>query len=107
MNQGVCLLDEALSLARQELTALEDGAYDKAVTFAERRNEVTSLAWQMLENDYADQYRERLTELAHMQEHLAELAAAAHDSIRTQLQHSRRERKRMQGYHQAVGQALQ
>ena len=43
MNQGVCLLDEALSLARQELAALEDGAYDKAVSFAERRNEVTSM----------------------------------------------------------------
>ena len=31
MSQGVCLLDEALNLARQEMTALEDGAYDRAV----------------------------------------------------------------------------
>jgi len=107
MNQGVCLLDEALSLARQELAALEDGAYDKAVTFAERRNEVTSMAWQMLEDDQAEQYRERLVQLAHMQEHLTELAASAHNDIRAQLQSSRRERRRMQGYHQAVGQALQ
>lgn len=107
MNQGVSLLDEALRLARQELTALEDGAFDKAVTFAERRSEVTSMAWQMLEEGHSEQYRERLVELAHMQEHLTELATNAHENIRSQLQHSRRERRRMQGYHQAVSQALQ
>ena len=28
MSQGVCLLDEALNLARLEMAALEDGAYD-------------------------------------------------------------------------------
>ena len=65
------------------------------------------MAWQMLEDDQAEQYRERLVQLAHMQEHLTELAASAHNDIRAQLQSSRRERRRMQGYHQAVGQALQ
>lgn len=31
MGQGLSLLDQALDLARQEMAALEDGAYDRAV----------------------------------------------------------------------------
>ena len=107
MNQGVCLLDEALNLARLEMAALEDGAYDKAVELAERRGEVTSMAWHMLEDSQADQYRAHLMELARMQEQLTELATKAHSEIRSQLQRSRLEGRRMRGYHQAVGQALQ
>ena len=57
MSQGVCLLDEALNLARQEMAALEGGAYDKAVELAERRGEVTSMAWHMLDDSQADEYR--------------------------------------------------
>ena len=55
MSQGLCLLDEALDLARQEMLALEDGAYDRAVELAERRNEVTSMAWHVLESGSTDQ----------------------------------------------------
>ena len=107
MNQGVCLLDEALNLARLEMAALEDGAYDRAVELAERRGEVTSMAWHMLEDSQADQYRAHLMELARMQEQLTELATKAHSEIRSQLQRSRLESRRMRGYHRAVGQALQ
>ncbi|AMD90832.1 hypothetical protein [Desulfovibrio fairfieldensis] len=107
MSQGLCLLDEALDLARQEMLALEDGAYDRAVELAERRNEVTSMAWHVLESGSTDQYRNRLIELTRLQEHLADLAAKAQEVIRTSLQRSRREKQRMRGYHQAVGQALQ
>ena len=99
MSQGLCLLDEALDLARQEMLALEDGAYDRAVELAERRNEVTSMAWHVLESGS--------TELTRLQEHLADLAAKAQEVIRASLQRSRREKQRMRGYHQAVGQALQ
>ena len=45
MGQGLSLLDQALDLARQEMAALEDGAYDRAVELAERRGEITSMAW--------------------------------------------------------------
>ena len=107
MNQGVCLLDEALNLARLEMAALEDGAYDRAVELAERRGEVTSLAWPMLEDSQADQYRTHLIELARVQDQLTELATRAHSEIRSQLQRSRLESRRMRGYHRAVGQALQ
>ena len=107
MNQGVCLLDEALNLARLEMAALEDGAYDRAVELAERRGEVTSMAWHMLEDSQADQYRIHLIELARVQDQLTELATRAHSEIRSQLQRSRLESRRMRGYHRAVGQALQ
>ena len=66
MSQGLCLLDEALDLARQEMLALEDGAYDRAVELAERRNEVTSMAWHVLESGSTDQYRNRLIELTRL-----------------------------------------
>lgn len=107
MNQGLSLLDQALALARQEMSALEDGAYDKAVELAERRGELTGMAWQLLESDRVDQYRNRLVELTRLQEHLSELAAQAQDVVRASLQRSRLERQRIRGYHQAVGQALQ
>lgn len=107
MSQGVCLLDEALNLARQEMAALEDGAYDKAVELAERRGEVTSMAWHMLDDSQGDEYRAHLIELARMQDQLTELATKAHGEIRAQLQRSRLEGRRMRGYHRAVGQALQ
>jgi len=103
MSQGVCLLDEALNLARQEMAALEDGAYDKAVELAERRGEVTSMAWHMLDDSQAEEYRAHLIELARVQDQLTELATKAHSDIRAQLQRSRLESRRMRGYHRAVG----
>ena len=107
MSQGVCLLDEALNLARQEMAALEDGAYDKAVELAERRGEVTSMAWHMLDDNQAAEYRTHLVELARVQDQLTELATRAQNDIRTKLQRSRLESRRLRGYHRAVGQALQ
>ncbi len=107
MSQGLSLLDQALDLARQEMNAIEDGAYDQAVIFAEKRNEVTSMAWYMLEDNRADEYRGHLVELARVQEHLTELATRARDVLRQDLQRSRLERQRMNGYQQSVGMALQ
>ena len=89
------------------MAALEDGAYDRAVELAERRGEITSMAWHLLESGGADQYRNRLIELTRLQEHLTELAAQAQEVVRASLQRSRLEKQRMRGYHQAVGQALQ
>lgn len=107
MAQGICLLDQALDLAMQEMSALEDGAYDKAVALAERRNEITSMAWYMLDEDNIEECRGHLLELNRVQEHLTSLAVQARDTLRQELQRSRLERQRMNGYHQAIGQALQ
>ena len=107
MAQGICLLDQALDLAMQEMIALEDGAYDTAVALAEKRNEITSMAWHMLDGDNVEECRGHLLELNRVQEHLTSLAIQAQDALRQELQRSRRERQRMHGYHQAIGQALQ
>ena len=103
----MALFEERVTFARLEMAALEDGAYDRAVELAERRGEVTSMAWHMLEDSQADQYRTHLIELARVQVQLTELATRAHRVIRSQLQRSRLESRRMRGYHRAVGQALQ
>ncbi|MBE6442031.1 MAG: hypothetical protein E7022_06825 [Desulfovibrio desulfuricans] len=107
MSQGMCLLGEALDLARQEATALEDGAYDRAVELAERRNAVTGMAWKLFDDSESEQYMAHLTELARMQRYLTELASRAYNDIKAHLQRTRVERRRMQGYHKSVGQALQ
>ena len=107
MSEGMCLLNEALDLARQEATALEDGAYARAVELAERRNAVTGLAWKSFDSSESEQYKSYLTELARMQHYLTGLATRAYNDIRAHLQRARLERRRMQGYHKTVGQALQ
>ena len=45
--------------------------------------------------------------MARVQEHLTGLAIRARDALRQDLQRSRLERQRMNGYHQSIGQALQ
>ena len=107
MNQGLCLLDQALDLARQEMIALDDGAYDRAVELAEQRSELVSMAWNFLEMDTTLSYREKLVELTRFQEQLTFKATEAHNAIRESLHKSRLERNRMNGYHQSISYALQ
>ena len=107
MNQGVSLLDEALSLARQEMAALADGAFDRAVELAERRQEVISMAWPVLADDREGLCRDQVMQLADIQDRLSGVAVAVRESLRADLQRSRLERQRMHGYHMSVGQALQ
>ncbi|MDR2573801.1 MAG: hypothetical protein LBC94_05570 [Desulfovibrio sp.] len=107
MSRGVRLLDKAVEIAHREMAALEMGNYDEAVKLADRRGEIISQAWSELETDATDQYRRRLVDLTRLQEHLTALASAARDVAREGLQRSRREKQRMRGYHQSIGQALQ
>ncbi|MDE5879181.1 MAG: hypothetical protein K2G99_04035 [Desulfovibrio sp.] len=107
MCQGIALLDEALVLARQERAALESANYEEAIELAGRRGELTDMAWSMLAPDAVEDYRSRLAEQARLQEELTGIAGRARDEVRRSLNHSRQEQRRMRGYHQAVGQALQ
>lgn len=107
MAQGIELLDEALDLAHQEKNALENGAYEEAIELAERRGELTGMAWSLLDLKTAEKYRNRLKELHAIQDQLTSIAARTQDIIRNSLSKSRQEKKRMKGYHQAVGYALQ
>ncbi len=107
MCQGIALLDEALELARQERAALENANYEEAIELAGRRGELTGLAWSLLARETMDEYRSRLLEQARLQEQLSDIAARARNDVRQSLNHARREQRRIRGYHQAVGHALQ
>lgn len=107
MSQGLDLLNEALLLARQEKTALEDGEFDQAIELAEKRGEITNMAWNMRETQDVSSWRQRLQELASLQKQLIALASRTQDLVRQRLNRSRMEKKRIQGYHAAVGHALQ
>lgn len=107
MCRGIALLDEALELARQERAALENANYEEAIELAERRGELTGMAWGLLVREAVDAYRGRLLEQARLQEQLSDIAARARDDVRQGLSQARREQRRIRGYHQAVGHALQ
>ena len=107
MCQGIALLDEALVLARQERAALENANYEEAIELAGRRGELTDMAWSLLDEASAEDYRSRLAEQARLQEELTGMAGRARDEVRRSLNHSRQEQRRMRGYHQSVGYALQ
>lgn len=107
LNAGICMLDQALELAHREMEALGDEDYGLAVKLAEQRSEITSMAWRMLASGCDEGYRNRLLALSELQVQLAEKASQAQESLRADLQQARRQRQRIRGYHQAVGQALQ
>lgn len=107
MSQGLALLDEALNLARMEKTALEDGEYDEAINMAQRRGEITGMAWNYLDHAEHEPYRARLLELTSLQKQLTDIAAKTQGLVRQRMNRSKLEKRRMQGYHMAVGQALQ
>lgn len=107
MSCAIDLLDEALDLAKKEKNALEVGEYDEAMDLAEKRGELTGMAWNMFEPGISEHYRKKLLELSSIQTQLTELATQARDAIRKKLSISRQEKRRIRGYHLAVGQALQ
>ena len=107
MGQGLALLDEALNLAKQEKTALEGGSYEEAIELATRRGEITGMAWSLMDLADSGLYKNKIKTLADLQKQLTSIASAAQENIRQRLCRSRKEKKRIQGYHLAVGQALQ
>ena len=107
MNEGISVLDEALGLARQEISALDKGEYETAVDMAARRGELVSRAWNMLDSCNRELYHKRLLELSTLHDQLVEKARNAQAAVRERLGRSRLERQRMKGYHLAVSHALQ
>lgn len=107
MGQELTLLDEALDLARREIEALEDGAYEDALELAEKRGMITNMAWNEMPSGNREECRGRILELADLQGRLTAIATKARNAIRERLNSSRKEKKRIQGYHLAVNQALQ
>ncbi|MDE5832411.1 MAG: hypothetical protein K2H64_05425 [Desulfovibrio sp.] len=107
MRDGIALLDEALDLARKEKMALEVGSYEEAIDLAAKRGEITGMAWDLLGSADRGECKSRVGKLAELQRQLTSIAKAAQETIRERLCRSRKEKKRIQGYHMAVNQALQ
>lgn len=107
MSQGLALIDEAMNLARKEKLALEAGEYDDAIEMAEKRGEITGMAWNCLEHAQQEPYRKKLMELMDFQKQLTELAIKARDVVREKMNRSKLEKRRMKGYSLAVSHAMQ
>ncbi len=107
MSESLVFLDNALALAKREKTALEQGEYEEAIRLAEERGRLANAAWNMFEMADNTAYRAKLLEISTLQAQLTSLATSARDKIRSAINRSRQEKKRIQGYHLAVGQALQ
>ena len=107
MGQAIALLDEALDLARKEKKALELGSYEEAIELASKRGEITGMAWGLIDATDRRDCKTRAGMLADLQRQLTAIASSAQETIRQRLSRSRKEKKRIQGYHLAVNQALQ
>lgn len=107
MCPGIALLDEALELARQEKAALEGGEYEEAIGMAQKRSELTQMAWNYVDPKVKEPYRVRLTELDTLQRQLTLMATTARDVVRGRLNRSKQEKRRMNGYQMALGHAMQ
>lgn len=107
MSQALVLLDEAMDLARQEKSALEGGEYEEAIQIAEKRGEISSMAWNLMSHADQEPYRRKLVELADFQKQLVALASRAQAVVRDKMNRSKQEKRRMKSYSMAVSQALQ
>lgn len=106
-HAGIRMLDQALELAKQELAAIANEAYTDALELSKERGKLTNAAWEIYDKSLREDYRSRLLKLNAIHTKLTAHATAAHEYVRSTLQQSKRERRRMNGYHLAISQALQ
>lgn len=107
MSQALQFLERAFQLARLERESLRTKNYDRAVELSGQRQTLLEQAWDMLEEDEHPAYRERLLQLAALQEELTTLAGEARQSVLVNLQGARRQKKRLSGYRRTVALGLQ
>ncbi|MBQ7618185.1 MAG: hypothetical protein IJS50_04855 [Desulfovibrio sp.] len=106
-NQGLIMLDQALELAEQEMSAVLNEDYEDAIELSRQRGVITTQAWDYLETDVRDEYRARLLQLNEIHKRLTKAASEAHARMEATLRTNKKERRRMLGYQMAVTQALQ
>ena len=106
-NQGLLMLDRALELAEQEMSAVLNQDYEDAIELSRERGKITVQAWDYLESDVREEYRTKLLQLNNIHKLLTKTASEAHDKIEASLRSSKQERRRMRGYQTAVSYALQ
>lgn len=101
MADSLSLLDMALQLGERELGALTMGDVDAAESASRERAELVEMAWNRRDTEAPEalhDLRSKLLRLQCLQGRLTEEARRLHDNIRSQLQQSRRETQRLDGY---------
>ncbi len=96
------MLDAALDLSMQELTALSKDDYDQAEILSKRRSKLVQEAWTLRSQCPESVYKAKLLQLQSMQKRLQSLAQEKKHSSQQSLQRSRKESKRLAGYKQAM-----
>lgn len=102
MSNTLSLLDQALILGEQELSALALGDVDTAHESASERGKLIERAWNNREGVALDSLREKLLQLQSMQGKLTDEAKRLHSSIKAELQKTKKHANRLSGYKQAV-----
>ncbi|MBO4369474.1 MAG: hypothetical protein J5803_05190 [Desulfovibrio sp.] len=101
------MLDRALELAHEEMTAMENEAYEDAIELSKERGRITEEAWDFFDATVREEYRSRLLELGQVHKRLYTLAKEAHKRVQESLQSCKQEKRRMRGYQTAISHAIQ
>lgn len=102
MANSLSLLDQALHLGEQELQALVAGDVAMAEETSRQRTDLLNMAWEQREPEVLDDFRNKLLRIQFLQGRLTEEARRLHAQLRTQLQQSRKEGRRLDGYKRTV-----
>ncbi len=102
MADSLALLDQALMLGENELNALACGDVDAADDSAQERGKLLTRAWEQRESVQEDDLRQKLLQLQTLQGRLTSEARKLHQSLREELQRSRKESTRLAGYKRAI-----
>lgn len=101
MHPSISLAEEALRLARLELTLLNEGNMEEVEATAEKRMRLMDDAWARRTEDCADELRERLEAMRELQKQMIQKAQTLHGSLAEELKDMRRRDTRQKGYKQA------
>ncbi len=102
MHKAIKYFDEALALAEQELQALSDDDSERAVALKEKRSELIAQAWAARQDCDNKEYASRIIQMQKIQSMLTEKATQVRQHVREEIVRSRKESRRLEGYHKAL-----
>ncbi len=101
MHPSISLAEEALAVARRELSLLDEGDMGAIEAAAERRMRLLDGAWKQRSDDCAEELGKRLEVMRGLQKQMIQKAQKLHDSLAAELKDMRRRNTRQKGYQQA------
>jgi hypothetical protein len=106
-QNSIDLLDSALDLAKIELNALKNAAYDDLMEFAEKMSPLIDKAWEIYDEKDRAAYTVRLKTLIQLQNQIILGATKAHTMLQSEMRKSKLEKRRMRGYQASISMAMQ